>query len=61
MQLLEQLQEVNIHITGVPEGEKKEQEIGNLSEKIVKENFPNVVKESPNYDGCKEAHSKTHF
>ena len=45
MQLLEQLQEVNIHITGVPEGEKKEQEIGNLSEKIVKENFPNLVKE----------------
>ena len=45
MQLLGQLQEVNIHITGVPEGEKKEQEIGNLSEKIVKENFPNLGKE----------------
>ena len=28
----------------VPEGEKKEQEIGNLLEKIVKENFPNLVK-----------------
>ena len=27
------------------EGEEKEQEIGNLSEKIVKENFPNLVKE----------------
>ena len=25
--------------------EEKEQEIGNLSEKIVKENFPNLVKE----------------
>ena len=34
----------NIHIVGVPE-EKKEQEIGNLFEKIVKENFPNLVKE----------------
>ena len=55
---------------GVPEGEKKkEQEIGNLSEKIVKEKLPNMVKEivmqvqelpGPNYDGCKEAHSKTH-
>ena len=33
----------NIHIVGVPE-EKKEQEIGNLFEKIVKENFPNLVK-----------------
>ena len=28
-----------------PEGEEKEQEIGNLAEKIVKENFPNGVKE----------------
>ena len=35
----------NIHITGVPEGEEKEQETGNLSQKIVKENFPNLVKE----------------
>ena len=26
----------NIHIIGVPEGEEKEQEIGNLFEKIVK-------------------------
>ena len=26
--------------------EKKEQEIGNLSEKITKENFPNLVKET---------------
>ena len=33
-----------ICITGVPEGEKKEQEIGNLFEKIMKENFPNLVK-----------------
>ena len=29
----------------MPEGEEKEQEIENLFEKIVKENFPNVVKE----------------
>ena len=34
----------NIHLIGVPEGEGKEQEIGNLSEKTVKENFPNLVK-----------------
>ena len=32
-------------ITGVPEGEKKEQEIRNFFEKIMKENFPNLVKE----------------
>ena len=35
----------NIWLIGVPEREEKEQEIGNLSEKIVKENFPNLVKE----------------
>ena len=35
----------NIHIIGVPEGEEKEQDIGNLFEKIMKENFPNLVKE----------------
>ena len=59
----------NIRFIGVPEGEEKEQEIGNLFEKIMKENFPNLVKEidmqvqeaqSPKQGGCKEAHSKTH-
>ena len=30
---------------GVPEEEEKEQEIGNLFEKIIKENFLNLVKE----------------
>ena len=36
----------NICIIAVSEGEEKEQEIGNLSEKITKENFPNLVKET---------------
>ena len=35
----------NIFIIGRPEAEEKEQEIGNLFEKIVEENFPNLVKE----------------
>ena len=35
----------NICIIGVPEGKEKEQEIGNLFENIMKENFPNLVKE----------------
>ena len=35
----------NIHLIGVPDGEQKEQDIGNPFEKIVKENFPNLVKE----------------
>ena len=30
---------------GVPKEEEEEQEIGNLFEKIIKENFPNLVKE----------------
>ena len=58
----------NIRIIGMSEGEEKEQEIGNLFEKIVKENFPNLVKEidmqvqeeNPKQNRCKEAHSKTH-
>ena len=59
----------NIRIIGVPEGEEEEQEVENLFEQIMKENFPNLVKEidmqvqeaeSPKQDGCKEAHSKTH-
>ena len=53
----------------MPEGEKTEQEIENLFERIMKENFPNLVKlismqvgstASPKQDGCKEAHFKTH-
>ena len=35
----------NIQITRMPEGEKEEQEIENILEKIMKENFPNLVKE----------------
>ena len=35
----------NIHIIGVSEGEEKEQEMRTLFEKIMKENFSNLVKE----------------
>ena len=35
----------NIQILGVPEGEEEEQEIENLFEKIMKENFPSLAKE----------------
>ena len=34
----------NIRIIGVPEGEEQEQEIKNLFEQIMKENFPNLAK-----------------
>ena len=54
---------------GVPKEEEEEQEIGNLFEKIIKENFPNLVQEidmqvqeaqSPNKDVCKGTHSKAY-
>ena len=35
----------NIRIIGVPEGGEEEQETENLFEKIMKEKFPNLVKE----------------
>ena len=35
----------NIRIIGVPEGEEEEQEVENLFEQIMKEDFPNLVME----------------
>ena len=35
----------NIRIIGVSEGEEEDQEVENLFEKIMKENFPNLAKE----------------
>ena len=35
----------NIRIIGIPEGEDKEQRIENLFEKVMMENFPNLMKE----------------
>ena len=35
----------NIRIIGVPEGEEEDQEIENLFEQIMEENFPNLAKE----------------
>ena len=39
------LKHSNIQIIGVPEGEEEEQEIENLFENIMKENFPNMAKD----------------
>ena len=60
----------SILIIGVSEGEEEEQEIKNLFEQIMKENFPNLVKEidfqevqeaqSPKEVGLKEEHTKAH-
>ena len=58
----------NTWITGA-EGKEEEQKIENLFEKLMKENFPNLVKEidiqvqeaqSPKQAGPKEEHTKTH-
>ena len=61
----------NMWIIGLPEGEEEEQEVENLFEKIMKENFPKSDKgnrlpgspgssESPKEAGPKEEHTKTH-
>ena len=43
--LWDKFKRFNIQIIGVPEGEEEEQEIENLFEQIMKENFPNLAKE----------------
>ena len=58
----------NICIIGIPEGEE-DQRIENLFEKVMIENFPNLMTEkvtqiqeaqSPNQEEPKEAHFETH-
>ena len=68
--LWDNLKRSNIWITGVPEGEEQQQEIENVSEQTMKENFPHLVKEtdfqevqeaqSPKEVGSKEEHAKAH-
>ena len=43
--LWDSLKHSNIWIMGVPDEEEQQQEIENLFEQIMKENFPNLVKE----------------
>ena len=60
----------NIRIIGIPEGEEEEQGIENLFEKVMMENFPNLMREKvtqnlgitdrPKQEEPKEAHCKTH-
>ena len=45
MNLWDSLKHSNVQIIGVSEGEEQQQEIENLFEQIMKENFPNLVKE----------------
>ena len=59
----------NIRIIGIPEEEEEEQWIENLYEKVILENFPNLMgekvtqiqeTESPKQEEPKEMHCKTH-
>ena len=59
----------NIHIIGIPEGEEEEQGIESLFEKVMKENFLNVMREKvmrvqeaegPNQDESKQGNTKTY-
>ena len=43
--LWDNFKHTKIQIIGVPEGKEEEQDIEKLFEKIMKENFPNLVKE----------------
>ena len=67
-ELQDNMKHNNIYKIGIPEGEE-EQGIGNLFEKVKKETFPNLMREShtnpgntesPNQEEPKEAHFKTH-
>ena len=58
----------NIHIIRIPEGEEEEQGIENLFEKVLVENFPNLMREKetpgsregPDQEKPKQAHSNRH-
>ena len=63
------MRHTNICIIGIPEGEQKKQGMENLLQKIMMENFPNLIREkltqiqetqTPNKEELKEAHLKTH-
>ena len=44
-ELQDNMKRNNIHIIGIPEGEEEEQGMENLFEKVMMENFPNLMRE----------------
>ena len=56
----ENMKRNNIHIIGTPEGEEEEQGIENLFEKVIMENFPNLMREkkSPKSRKLRESQSR---
>ena len=68
-EMQDNMKHYNIRIIGIPEGEEEEQGIEKLFEKVMMENFLNLMREkvtqtqesqSPNQEESKEAHCKTH-
>ena len=66
----ENMERNNVHIIGIPEGEEEEPGIENLFEKVMMENFNNLMREkshknpgnteSPKQEEHKEDHCKVH-
>ena len=56
--LWDTIEEINIYITGVPEGEKREKETEISYEEIMAENFPNLGKETDNQIHLKKMNLK---
>ena len=44
-EMQDNMKRINIHTIGIPEGEEEEQGIENLFEKVMMENFPNLLRE----------------
>ena len=44
-EMQDNMKRINICIRGIPEGEEEEQGIENLFEKVMMENFPNLMRE----------------
>ena len=51
----ENMKRNNIHMIGIPEGDEEEQGIENLFEKVKKETFPNLMRESHTNPGNTES------
>ena len=66
--LWDNIKVANLHVIGIPEGEEKEMDIGNIFEEILSENFPNlketdikIQEAQPKQVEHKLAHSKTYY
>ena len=54
-EMQDNMKQNNIYIIGIPEGEEEEQGIENLLEKVMMENFPNLMREKVTNPGITES------